>query len=118
MNYSTETYTLGLVVSRNPVANIITSYVIISGVGFIGTGDMPLTGLTNGQIKKIICVSASVNSQYQLNFAAGRLITPNPLNGLPPTKITFKRQGQSCELIWNATQINDTTGAWVLIGGT
>jgi hypothetical protein len=119
MNYSTETYILGsLVVNRNPVASKIISYVIISGVGFIGTGDMPLTGLTNGQIKKIICTSASFDSQYQLNFASERLIAPNPLNGLPPTKITFKRQGQSCELIWNSTQINDTTGAWVLIGGT
>ena len=118
INYSVENYTItSLVTNRNPTANVIISYVTVSGVGTNGTGTMPLTSLANGQVKKIICISMSVNATYQLNFASGRLIAPNPLGGTP-TKITFKRQGQSCELMWNSTQINSTTGAWILTGGS
>lgn len=118
LNYSTETYTVNSVIpNRNPVANRIISYVIVSGIGFTGTGNMPLTGLTNGQLKRIVCTSTSFNGKYELIFESGRLITPNPLGGSPPTKITFKRQGQSCELMWNSTQVNATTGAWILTGG-
>lgn len=118
INYSAESYTVSsLLPNRSPVNNRVISYVTVSGVGFTGTGTMPVTGLANGQIKRIVCVSLSVNSQYQLNFATGRLIAPNPLGGPPPTKILFKRQGQSCELMWNSTQINATTGAWILTGG-
>ena len=118
LNYSVESYTVSSLLSnRNPLANRIISYVSVSGVGFIGTGTMPLTGLTNGQLKRVVCVSVSYNSQYQLNFSSGTLIAPNPLGGFPPTKLIFKRQGQSCELMWNSTQINATTGAWILTGG-
>jgi hypothetical protein len=103
----------------SPISNRIISYVTVSGVGFVGNGNMPLTGLANGQIKRIVCASMSISSRYQLNFASGRLITPNPLggSGSPPTRITFKRQGQSCELMWNSTLINSSTGAWILTGG-
>jgi hypothetical protein len=118
MNYSVENYTVTtLVTNRNPTSNTIISYVTVAGVGTLGTGTMPLTGITNGQIKKVTCISVGVNSSYQLNFASGRLIAPNPLSGTPPTQIIFKRQGQSCELMWNSTQINSTTGAWILTGG-
>jgi hypothetical protein len=118
LNYSAESYTVSSLLSnRSPVGNRVISYVTVLGVGFVGTGTMPLTGLANGQLKRIVCSSLSANSQYQLNFASGRLIAPNPLGGLPPTKIIFKRQGQSCELMWNATQINGSTGAWILTGG-
>jgi hypothetical protein len=118
LNYSTETYTVSSVIpNRNPVANRIISYVIVSGIGFTGTGTMPLTGLTNGQLKRIVCTSTSFNGKYELLFESGRLIAPNPLGGTPATKITFKRQGQSCELMWNSTQVNATTGAWIITGG-
>jgi hypothetical protein len=119
MSYSVENYTVtSLVSNRNPTSTTIISYVTVSGIGTAGTGTMPLTSLTNGQIKKITCISMGTNSTYQLNFASGRLIAPNPLGGTPPTKIIFKRQGQSCELMWNSTQINSTTGAWILTGGS
>lgn len=118
MNYSVENYTITtLVPNRNPTINVITSYVNVFGIGVIGTGTMPLTGLTNGLTKKIVCTTISYGGEYQLSFASGRLIAPNPLGGTP-TKITFKRQGQSCELMWNSTHINSTTGAWLLTGGT
>ena len=119
MSYSVENYTVtALISNRNPTSSTIISYVTVSGIGTAGTGTMPLTSLTNGQIKKITCISMGINSTYQLNFASGRLIAPNPLGGTPPTKIIFKRQGQSCELMWNSTQINQTTGAWILTGGS
>ena len=121
MNYSVENYTVTeLVPNRNPNPNVITSYVNVFGTGVKGTGTMPLplTSLTNGLIKKFVCATISSSAEYQLTFASGRLIAPNPLGGTSPTKITFKRQGQSCELMWNSTHINTTTGAWLLTGGT
>jgi hypothetical protein len=118
MSYSIENYTVtALVPNRNPTSSVITSYVNVFGIGVIGTGTMPLTGLTNGLTKKIVCTTISYGGEYQLSFASGRFIAPNPLGGTP-TKITFKRQGQSCELMWNSTHINPTTGAWLLTGGT
>jgi hypothetical protein len=119
MSYSVENYTVTVgAPNRNPTSSVITSYVNVFGIGVVGTGTMPLTGLSNGLTKKIVCTTISYGSEYQLNFASGRLIAPNPLGGVPPTKITFKRPGQSCELMWNATHINSITGAWLLIGGT
>jgi hypothetical protein len=119
ISYSVENYTVtALVPNRNPTSSVVTSYINVFGIGIIGTGTMPLTGLSNGLTKKIVCTTISYGSEYQLNFASGRLIAPNPLGGTPPTKITFKRQGQSCELMWNSTHINQTTGAWILTGGT
>lgn len=114
MNYSSESYTVSsLLANRNPVTNRIISYVTVSGVGFVGTGTIGV-GSTNGQIKKIICESMSINSQYQLNFGVGRLIAPNPLGPAgTASRITFRRQGQSCELLWNSTQ-----NAWILTGGS
>jgi hypothetical protein len=50
--------------------------------------------------------------EYHLAFASGKLITPNPLNGTPPTKIRFKRSGQSIELMWD-----NTLTSWILTGG-
>jgi hypothetical protein len=117
MSYSVENFTVTILSpNRNPISSVITSYITVFGIGVIGTGTMPSTGLSNGLTKKIICTNMSYNSQYQLTFATGRLIAPNPFGGTP-TKITFKRQGQSCELMWNSTQINPTTGAWLLTGG-
>jgi hypothetical protein len=119
MSYSVENYTVTVgAPNRNPTSSVISSYVNVFGIGVIGTGTMPLTGLSNGLTKKIVCTTISYGSEYQLNFASGRLIAPNPLGGVPPTKITFKRPGQSCELMWNSIHINSTTGAWLLTGGT
>lgn len=113
LNYSTESFTVSSLISiRNPVANRVISYVTISGLSFIGTGAMPITGLTDGQVKKIVCVSVSQSAEYRLSFAPGKLIAPNPLGGPLPTLLTFKRQGQSCELTWNAG-----LAAWIITGG-
>lgn len=113
INYSVESYTVSsLVPNRSPVSNRVISYVTVSGVSFIGNGNMPITALTDGQVKKIVCVSVSQNAEYHLNFATGKLVAPNPLGGSSPTKLIFKRQGQSCELTWNAG-----LAAWIITGG-
>lgn len=114
LSYSVENYTVSsLVPNRSPVSSRVISYVTVSGISFIGTGTMPVTALTDGQVKKIVCVNMSQNAEYHLNFASGKLITPNPLGGSLPTKLVFKRQGQSCELTWNTA-----LAAWIITGGT
>lgn len=115
LSYSVETYIVSAVLPvRSPDVNRVISYVTVSGISFIGTGTMPGTGvLTDGQVKKIVCVSMSQNAEYRLSFASGKLVAPNPLGGVTPTMLTFKRQGQSCELTWNAG-----LAAWIITGGS
>lgn len=113
LNYSVERYTLSsLVPTRNPNNSIVTTFFSISGVSFTNaSGTLGNVGITDGQIKKIICSSMGMNSNYTLHFGLGKLITPNPL-GINPSKIVFKRQGQSCSVIFDAI-----LGAWILESG-
>jgi uncharacterized membrane protein len=114
MNYSVERYTLSsLNANRSPDPNVIITYVSVSGATFTANGNMNTSGLVDGQVKKIICSAMGVGCQYVLNFASGTLVTPNPLSAAAPTKLTFRRSGQSCELTWDAT-----ISAWVISGGT
>lgn len=113
ISYSTEYYQVdSLNSNRNPLPNKVISYVTVFGYGFIGTGTMPVTGLTDGQVKKIICISINPESEYRLSFPTGKLIASNPLGGPAPTLMTFKRAGQSCELTWS-----NELGAWMITGG-
>lgn len=113
LNYSIERYTLSsLLATRNPSTSTIISYVSINGATFIGTGTMGNTGISDGFVKKISISSMGTNCQYQLAFPLGRLITPNPLNGPLPTRMSFKRAGQSCEIMWDAT-----LSSWILQNG-
>ena len=110
MNYSVERYTLtSLNANRSPDTNVIITYVSVSGASFTGNGNMNTSGLTDGQVKKIVCSSMGIGCEYVLNFASGTLITPNPLGAASPTKLTFRRSGQSCELTWDGTIL-----AWVI----
>ena len=119
LNYSVDRFELASLASpsRNPDLSTVITYVSVSGSGFTGTGNMLTTGVYDGQVKKIICNNMGNNCQYELSFASGKLIAPNPLGGAAPTKLTFKRRGQSCELTWDAS-LNASTGAWLLTGGT
>jgi hypothetical protein len=48
-------------------------------------------------------------------FGTNKLITPNPLNSTAQaTRITFKRQGQSAQLVFDA-QGNNNQGSWILL---
>jgi hypothetical protein len=113
LNYSIERYSLSSLLgnSRNPSLSTVTSFVSIVGASFNTYGTMGNAGVTDGQIKKVVMSSVNVGCTYTLFFGSGKLITPNPLGGIP-TRITFKRQGQSCEIIYD-----QTAGAWILLNG-
>lgn len=112
LNYSVERYTLSsLLPIRNPSVNTISSYISVNGVSFNCSGTMG-NGLSDGQIKKLVCSNIGDSCEYRLAFSSGKLIAPNPLRGPLPTKITFRRQGMSAELIWDASLL-----AWIITGG-
>lgn len=112
LNLSTERYTLSSAVpTRDPSRNVVVTFVTVSGVSFVATGTMP-NGTIDGQSKTVIMSSIGTNCRYALSFPAGKLMMPNPLSGATPTKITFKRTGQSATFVW------DNTGLfWVPTGG-
>jgi hypothetical protein len=113
MSYSTERFTVS---SANPSINPsnihMVTFISVSGISFNGSGTMP-NGTSDGQVKTVVFSAMGANCTYVLNFASGKLIAPNPLNpSLVPTKITFKRKGQSINLIWD-----DVGQFWVPSGG-
>lgn len=113
LNYSIERFTLSsLLPTRNPSTSTIVTYLSVNGATFTATGTMGSTGISDGQVKKLICSSMGTGCEYRLAFASGKLIAPNPLGGSPPTRMTFRRQGQSCELTWDAS-----LSAWCISGG-
>jgi hypothetical protein len=111
--YSIERFTLSsLVPTRNPNTSVVTSYVSISGATFGGVGTMSSTSIADGQMKKIVMSSIGPGCSYTLFFGVGKITTPNPLGGTP-SKIVFKRSGQSCEVMWD-----NNLGSWILMGGS
>lgn len=102
--------------NANVGLGVIISFVSIQNANlvcelFIGDGQV------DGQLKTIIASQISNNSTYILNFGSGNLITPFIPGGAIsapnfPSKVLFKRQGQSMSLIWN-----DREKYWVPIGG-
>jgi hypothetical protein len=115
LNYSCEEYTVnsGFPV-RNPLTNVVVSFINVSGVSFASTANTMADGTVNGQLKKLIVGSMGTGCEYHLNFTAGKLIASDACSpGTPATLIRFKRQGQSVELLWYST-----ISAWVLSGGS
>ena len=113
LNYSVERFTLSsLLPTRSPSTSVITTFINISGNTFIATGSMTSTGISDGQVKKLICSSMGNNCKYVLSFQSGTLIAPNPLNGPQPTTATFKSSGQSLELLFDSL-----LNGWVISGG-
>jgi len=113
MAYSTERFTVS---SSNSVINPsnihMVTFVSVNGISFGGSGTMP-NGTVDGQTKTIVVSSMGSNCTYTLNFASGKLMAPNPLNpSASPTKILFKRRGQSITIIWD-----DISQFWVPCGG-
>ncbi len=113
LSYSTERFTVSsATASINPSALVMVSFVSVIGISFNGSGIMP-NGTVDGQTKTIIISAMGANCTYTLNFTAGKLVMPNPINpSAVPTKITFKRKGQSLNLVWD-----NTAEFWVPTGG-
>lgn len=110
---STERFTVqSSLPTINPSSLTIVSFISVSGVSFNGSGTMP-DGSVDGQTKTIIISAMGSNCTYTLNFSSGKLVMPNPMNASAiPTKVTFKRKGQSMNLVW------DNIGSfWVPTGG-
>lgn len=114
LNLSCEEYTVssGLPI-RNPLTNVVVSFINVSGVSFTSTGNTMADGTVNCQVKKLVATSIDAGCEYHLSFTAGKLIAPDPCTpGNDATLIKFKRKGQSVELLWYST-----LSAWVVSNG-
>lgn len=110
----TDKYTLssGGIVYRSPNSSYSVSMFNVSGVNFTSSsGTMPSTSIAEGTIKWLICNGAGFGCKYTVYFGPNKLIAPNSLNDSHiPTKLVFKRKGQSAQLIFDGS-------SWVLLGG-
>lgn len=111
--YSLERYTLSSSVpTRSPDATKIVSLFSVRGASFTSSsGTMPTTSITDGTFKVLVCTSMDPGCTHTIFFGAGKLITPNPINeSNQPTKLIFKRRGQSVQLLYD-----ETSAAWILL---
>jgi hypothetical protein len=118
--YTFERYTLssGGLQTRNPSTSYVVSLFSVSGPNYTSSsGTMPSSSasIADGTFKILVCSSVGVGSSHTIFFGADKLITPNPLNSsAKATRITFKRQGQSAQLVFDA-QANNSQGSWILL---
>lgn len=118
--YTFERYTLssGGLQTRNPSTSYVISLFTVTGPNYTSSsGTMPSSSasIPDGTLKILVCGSMGNGSTHTVYFGTNKLIAPNPLNvSSQPTKITFKRQGQSAHLVFDA-QSNSNQGAWILL---
>jgi hypothetical protein len=118
--YTFERYTLssGGLQTRNPSTSYVVSMFSVSGPSYTSSsGTMPSSsaGIQDGTFKILVCNSMGLNSSHTIVFGTNKLITPNPINSnAKATKITFKRQGQSAQIIFDS-QGDSGQGAWILL---
>ena len=113
LTYSLERYTLTSASPvRSPDSTKIVSLFSVQGASFTSSsGTMPSTAINDGTFKVLVCSSMDAGCTHTIFFGAGKLITPNPINaGSQPTKLVFKRRGQSVQLLYDAT-----LAAWILL---
>jgi hypothetical protein len=120
LEYTFERYTLSSLGTqyRNPSVDRVVSMFSVSGSNYItSSGTMPSLSIQDGTFKILVCSSMGLGCQHTIYFGENKLIAPNPLNQTAqPTKIVFKRQGQSVQLIYDA-EGDSGTGAWVVLTG-
>jgi len=120
INYTFERYTLssGGIQTRNPSINYVVSLFSVTGPSYTSSsGTMPSSSanVPDGAFKMLICSSMGTNSQHTIYFGPNKLITPNPISGgVSPTKLIFKRQGQSVQMLFDATA-NSSQGSWIIL---
>jgi hypothetical protein len=66
--------------------------------------------VADGTYKVLVCGSMGVGCQHTIYFGEGKLICPNPLTGPVPTRLVFKRTGQSCSLVYD-----QVLAGWILL---
>ena len=107
----------------NAYKNQIQNRNFLSPVGFIFTLTrspkiaffLNSANIPDGTLKILVCSSMGVGSSHTIVFGNNKLITPNPLNqASQATRLTFKRQGQSAQLLFDA-QGDSNQGSWILL---
>ena len=109
--YTMDIYSLNsTTLTRNPVLSNCISLFKVVGLNLAVSGTMPSPSASQiGMSKIIVCNGMGLGCAYTLQFSPGKLIAPNPLDpSSQPTKIIFKRQGQTAQLLWDGT-------AWILL---
>jgi hypothetical protein len=118
--YTFERYTLSTtgLQTRNPSSSFVISLFSVTGTNYItSSGTMPSNSanIQDGTFKILSCSSMGIGCTHTVFFGANKLITPNPLNtNAQPTKLIFKRRGQTAQLVFD-TQGNNNNGAWILL---
>lgn len=110
----TDKYTLSSagIQFRSPSSNTVVSMFNVTGVNYTGSsGTMPSLSVPEGTYKVLVCQSMGTGCTHTIFFGANRLIAPNPMNeSSVPTKLVFKRRGQSAQLVFDGS-------SWVLLSG-
>jgi hypothetical protein len=118
--YTFERYTLSStgLQTRNPSTSFVVSLFSVTGPNYTSSsGTMPSNSanIPDGTLKILVCSSMGIGSSHTIHFGTNKLIAPNPLNPSgTATRLTFKRQGQSAQLIFDA-QSNNSQGSWILL---
>lgn len=115
MDFKIDRYTISSVSPvpvQSPNINSVVTVFSIVGVNFTSSVGTMQSGssVKDGTYKVLVCGSLGVGCQHTIYFGSGRLICPNPLNASEPTRLVFKRAGQSCSLIYD-----DVLEAWILL---
>lgn len=123
LQYNVDKYIMGGVVNTgNPRPDIVVSMFSVTGLSHAVSGTMPSlnvpdgTVIPDGSLKILVCQKMDTGCSYTLHF--NKLITPNPptlanTTQTPPpyaTKLIFRRQSQSAQLIYDAED-----NAWILL---
>jgi hypothetical protein len=113
LGYSVENYILSSTFpARSPLMSSLVSMFSVTGVNYTGSsGTMPSTSIAEGTYKIIICKAMNQGCIHTIFFGQNKLIAPNPMDASSvPTKLVFKRRGQSAQLIFDGS-------AWIILGG-
>jgi hypothetical protein len=113
LTYSIERYQLnsGGVQFRNPTTTSIVSLFSVVGVNYNGSsGTMPSTAVSDGTLKYLVCGSIGEGCSHTVFFGAGRIIAPTQPSNPSPTKLVFKRAGQSAQLMFSSVD-----NSWILL---
>lgn len=102
---------------RNPSPDYVVSMFSVTGAGYTNSsGTMPSVGIVNGSYKIIVCKSMAHNCEHTIFFGENKLIVPNPISSMSnPTKLVFKRQSQSAQLLFIERTEQEGGNAWLLL---
>jgi len=107
LRYDADRLVLSTPTSSAVSLDTIVTFITVTGVSLNTFGTLA-PGSQDGQIKKIVCSRMGANCTFELALP---LISPNAF-GETPTGLLFKRQGQSCTLVYDAIE-----SKWIIESG-